>query len=575
MSNKNMAGKASIDRPWMQYYPEAIAQLQVPQCTLFDYVKSTCPGMDVSAMNYYGTDILWESVFTEIEAVAKALKAVGFKEGDQIPVFLQSVPQFISLLLAAEKIGASLLCRDNTIEENAEAVAKAEAKVIIAHDFLSQEDMDFYVKEAGVEKVILLSPYYMADRSQIPDYVEQNIQARYPEKTAQGELTMSWDEFMALADTYEGEVDAPADINRPLFRAYTSGSTGPSKQVIHSANTMMSVIFQMSPYGASGDFRPKWMVTCLPPCLVAVVVSMLLTPLTSNKYLILDPFVDVNDIDLELMRYQPNIWPLIPMFFEIVMHSKRIPEDYDMSHILAAGAGCEAYNNGQLARSQAYLEKHNCHITFTASYGQSEAGSNMTFPSPAEYKYGDGNIGIPMPLSNMSIFKPGTTEELGYNELGEICQTAPSNMLGYDNEEATAKTLIRHEDGNLWLHTGDIGYVNEDGIFYVLTRGNSQRFGGGRLIALTMENRVIDAKIEGIKDAFFVIVPDDAHPGYFLPYLYVVLKDGYTIADIEDKVCASLEKHEIPVEINELPERPFFHFKTNRIGLTREIQAAN
>ena len=86
-------------------------------------------------------------------------------------------------------------------------------------------------------------------------------------------------------------VEAPKDIHRPLFRAYTSGSTGPSKQVVHSAFSMVGAVQQMNFYGSSDQFRPTWMVTLLPPSLVAVVVSMVLLPLASNKLLILCPFV--------------------------------------------------------------------------------------------------------------------------------------------------------------------------------------------------------------------------------------------------------------------------------------------
>lgn len=78
------------------------------------------------------------------------------------------------------------------------------------------------------------------------------------------------------------------------------------------------------------------MVTCLPPALVAVVVSMVMLPLSSNKLLIMDPFVDPEDVDLEMMRYRPNGWPMIPMFIELVMRNGRVPKDYDMSHLLAA-----------------------------------------------------------------------------------------------------------------------------------------------------------------------------------------------------------------------------------------------
>lgn len=568
-----LTGKPSIDRPWMKFYPDVVNKMEVPECTLVDYLKNACPGLDVTAMHYYGNDISWAAMYENAEQAAKSLKAVGFGEGDQIPVFLRSVPEFVSLLLAAEKIGASLLCRDNTLEENIDAVRLAGAKVIFVHDFFSQEEKEAYVKEVGVERVVTLSPYHSAVMSEIPEHIHTFIKSHYTEEAASGDVVMDWDAFIALGESYEGEVEAPVDVRRPLFRSYTSGSTGPSKQVIHSAYSMIGILHQMSFYGAADGFRPSWMLTSLPPCLVAVVVSMILTPMTSNKLLILDPFCDVQDLDLEIMRYRPNFWPIIPMFMEIIMRSERIPADYDMSHILAAGAGCESFNNGQLRRAQEYLESHNCHITFTTGYGQSEAGSNCTLPCPA-VPMGNGNIGIPMPMTTMSIFKPGTQEELSYNQLGEICKTGPGNMIGYDSETATAKALQKHKDGNLWLHTGDIGYMTEEGVIFALTRGYSERFGGGRLIGLTMENKIVDAQIKGIVDEFFVITQDEEHEGYFLPYLYVVLEDRYTIDDIRSQVMDAVEEYERPVEIIQLPERPFFHFKTNRIGLTRELQAA-
>ena len=571
---KVLTGKPSEDRPWMKYYPDMLLKMiSLPECTIMEYLKQHCPGMGVAAMHYYGEDISWKTVFEESEKTARALKAIGFGEGDQIPVFLRLVPEFIYLLLGAEKIGASLLCRDNTLEENVEAVRKSEAKAIIAHDFLSQEELEAFQAGSGMEKAVLLSPLHYGDRSSMPDYVQNCLDSYYPEQCASGSATMSWDEFLALGQAYTGEVEAPADIDRPLFRAYTSGSTGPSKQVIHSANTMLGIVCQMNFYGSSEKFRPSWMVTCLPPALVAVVVSMVLLPLASNKLLILNPFCAPEDVDLEMMRYKPNNWPLIPMFIETVMRNGRVPDDYDLSHLMAAGAGCEAYNNNQLKRAQKFLHDHNCNIRFTTGYGSSEAGSGMGLPmDPGEIR--NGNAGVPMPLSIVSIFKPGTQEELSYNQLGEICKTGPGNMLGYDNPKATAQTLQMHADGRTWLHTGDIGYMDENGVMYALTRGDSRRYGGGELAVLPMENLIADAEIEGIDDEFFVLINDDMHPGYFVPYLYVVLKDGFTIDDIREQVLECLEPHMYPVDIISISERPFYHFKTNRIGLTKELKEA-
>lgn len=121
---QKLTGKPSIDRPWMQYYPqEMIENLTVPNSTLYEYLMYNCPGDDVVAIHYYGRDITWKQIKEETDKVARALKAVGFGENDEIPMFLRSVPEFIFLLLGAEKIGASLLCRDNTIEEKSKIYA--------------------------------------------------------------------------------------------------------------------------------------------------------------------------------------------------------------------------------------------------------------------------------------------------------------------------------------------------------------------------------------------------------------------------------------------------------------------
>lgn len=561
-----LTGKPSVDRPWMKFYPPGADQMTIPQVTMNEYLKMMCRGNDLTVLHYYGTDISWQHFFRMVDKTARAMKAAGLGEGDQIPVMLQAVPEFLMVLLAAEKIGASLLCRDNTIPENAEAIAKTDAKVMFAHDYITRAEVEAYTK-AGIRKIITVNPWNGAVRSEMPAHIVASLKARYTEPQFSSDEICTWEDFIAASNIYIGHVEAVVDLNRPLFRAYTSGSTGPSKQVIHSAQTMLGVVHQLSAYGSSDEFRPVAMVALLPPALIAVTVSMLLMPMASNKLLILNPWVDVMDIDLEMMRYKPNVWPMIPMFVEILMRSKRIPADYDMSHLIAAGAGAESFNNGQVKRAQKFLNDHNCKAIFTIGYGQSEAASNITFPCPA-YPIANGNVGIPMPMNNMGIFRGD--KECGYNEKGEICVTGPGNMLGYDTEEATSKTLIRHADGKLWLHTGDTGYVNEDGIFYALGRGLSKRYNpenpekSKRLVEIAMENKISDAEIPGVIDSFFVISPDRQHNGYFVPYLYTVLEEGHTVDSIRSNVNAALKEYEHPVEIIQIPERPFYHFKTNR-----------
>ena len=97
-----MTGKPSIDKPWMQYYPPQLIQgLAIPEQTVYEYLMERCPGDDVAAIHYYGRDIQWKEVKEEINLTARALRALGFKEGDQIPVFLISLQIHRNLMLNA------------------------------------------------------------------------------------------------------------------------------------------------------------------------------------------------------------------------------------------------------------------------------------------------------------------------------------------------------------------------------------------------------------------------------------------------------------------------------------------
>ena len=142
-------------------------------------------------------------------------------------------------------------------------------------------------------------------------------------------------------------------------------------------------------------------------------------------------------------------------------------------------------------------------------------------------------------------------------------------MIGYGTEEDTAKTLQRHPDGKIWVHTGDYGCMNEAGELFVYSRGLNKRFGGGILFTTVMENKVVD--IKGIDDCWFVIPEDKEHEGCFLPYLFVVLEEGVELKDIEDKIRAGLEDFEQPVKIYTVEKREYFHFKTNRRILAGKI----
>lgn len=566
----NLTGKASIDKPWLNFYPEGLRNLDVPKITIESFLKMKNPDENKIAFEYYGNKITWKQLWAEVDIAARALKALGFEEGDRVPSFMVSTPAQYILLLAAERVGVAVICRDDEPEELCYAIRKSRTDTVFAMDYVSKEDEELFRETTPMTRMIKVSPFEYADKSQMKDYVLKEIESRCAAETETAENDMSWQEFMDLGRNFEGEYLAPVDPERAVFGAYTSGSTGISKLVIHSSANVVAIAYQMSIFIPPSDVQEVWWTPILPPALIAVTVSMTIFPLSTGLMVSLDPFCPLEEIDVEFMDRKPNFWALIPLYCDMLMESKRIPEDYDMSHLRTIGAGAEAMNDRKYAEVEAFFHKHNVKAKFSAGYGQSEGCSNFTLPNPM-FPLEDGCVGMPMPATVLAVFDKDLNE-LNYGESGELCMMGPSMMLhysGWRGEEMTEKTLVEHPDGNTWLHTGDEAYITEQGIIHILGRGDIKCYGDKPLHIMRMETKTV--RTPGVQDGFFCVVPDLEHEGYFRPYLFVILDGTKTLEEVSELLKDTLEEHEYPVEIRVITERPYFHFKTNRKELTAQI----
>ncbi len=566
----NFTGKASIDKPWLNFYPEGLRNLDVPKITIESFLKMKNPDENKIAFEYYGNKITWKQLWEEVDIAARALKALGFEEGDRVPSFMVSTPAQYILLLAAERVGVAIICRDDEPEELCYAIRKSRTDTVFAMDYISKEDEELFRETTPMTRMIKVSPFEYADKSQMKDYVLKEIESRCAAETETAENDISWQEFMNLGRNFEGEYLAPVDPERAVFGAYTSGSTGISKLVIHSSANVVAIAYQMSIFIPPAEVQEVWWTPILPPALIAVTVSMTIFPLSTGLMVSLDPFCPLEEIDVEFMDRKPNFWALIPLYCDVLMESKRIPEDYDMSHLRTIGAGAEAMNDRKYAEVEAFFHKHNVKAKFSAGYGQSEGCSNFTLPNPM-FPLEDGCVGMPMPATVLAVFDKDLNE-LNYGESGELCMMGPSMMLhysGWRGEEMTEKTLVEHPDGNTWLHTGDEAYITEQGIVHILGRGDIKCYGDKPLHIMRMETKTV--RTPGVQDGFFCVVPDLEHEGYFRPYLFVILDGTKTLEEVSELLKDTLEEHEYPVEIRVITERPYFHFKTNRKELTAQI----
>lgn len=118
-----------------------------------------------------------------------------------------------------------------------------------------------------------------------------------------------------------------------------------------------------------------------------------------------------------------------------------------------------------------FLSEHNATPFVYKGYGMTEVSSAIvsTLGCPGGNKF--ASLGVPFKNNIVAIFEPGTENELKYGEQGEIYVSSPSMMLGYyKNESETKNIFSTHKDGSVWIHTKDIGYMDEDGHLYFVDR---------------------------------------------------------------------------------------------------------
>lgn len=568
MEEKKLTGYPSIDKPWLKNWPAFLLEGRKNYERIIDNVRDVWVDPDEVIINYYDTHITVKEFFDRVDVIAKSLCAIGVKEGDSVAVSLESVPEFMELFLACELLGCSVKNFLETGKDNVELINTCSSDIYFTNDYISKEDVELVYSNTHIKKIILIDPLYSSvNGAGIRPHIRAAIEERYHGKQKSVHVqNMQWGDFLTLGQT----VESLPEVQRGnvLYSAFTSGTTGKRKEVYHTSESLLGVIRQIALIQAPSGTRPTWLLTIIPPTLVACVVAFIWQPLAAGKSLILDPFCKLEDIDLEMMYFQPNAWGIPPIFFEVLLDSKRIPNDYDMSHLVQFGVGAEPLTIKLARKVQAFFDRHNCKAELCNSYGLSEAGSGCTIAIGKDLVL-TGTSGIPYIETVMSIFEPGTSKELKYGEVGEICKAGPGLMKGYADPELTEKTLKMHPDGQLWLHTGDYGFMTEHGLLFPMGRTAHHIYPDKHVFPLGIESKVLQHS--AVRDAIIISGNDAEHEGFEKLYLFVVLEEGCT----EDSILPELNKHienallpeERPAQIFVLDKKPIRGFKTDRKSL--------
>ena len=516
---KKITGYPSIDKPWLKHYSREMLNICLPEYTVYEYLwKNNKNHLDDIALNYYDREITFGELFNRIDDVAKSFISIGVGKGDVVTFAVLACPETVISFYALNKIGAipNMVNVLSSADEYVDYINEVESKIMVCWE-------PFYkvvtekLNETNINTVIVINPSnYLPFSKKIMFAIGKKWHITYSDKI------INWNQFIILGKN----VSLPKisfSSEEPCVIAHTGGTTGEPKSVLLSNKSVNSVAAQYDKTFVHE--RREKLLDLIVPFVIYGIGTNIHMPLCLGLTVILVPFFKPEEIPGFFIHYKPNIVASIPAYWTPLLLSKKIKKS-DFSNLRLAAAGGDGMTLEIEDQMNAFFKTHNSEAILINGYGMTElcsaAITNYSFAVKR------GSIGIPMPINSVKIVKAGTYEEQKYNETGEICIYTPCPMIGYYKKLKETNELIKvHPDGLSWTHSGDLGYVDEDG--FVFITGRIKR------IILTsyteIPSKIFPDRIEKVimrhPQVFQCCVVSAPHPKYqFVTKAYIVLKKG-------------------------------------------------
>jgi long-chain acyl-CoA synthetase len=482
------------ERPWLRLYPEGLAHAIEPEhdsaLAMFRTTAAARPGEP--AIHYFDTTLTFGELDALSDGLAAGLQAQGLAHGDRIGLYLQNVPQFVLAMLAAWKAGAvpvsvNPMLRERELET---LLTDSGAVGLVTLESLWRDVARETVPRTSVRIVVTTSELDLAGDGGAAQLAGS---ARARDDAAL--------DLLELAEAHRGErPDAPAPgLDDVAFLTYTSGTTGPPKGAM---NTHRNVVFNAQAYrdwvplGADDvilGVAPLFHITGL---IGHVGVSLLVgAPLVLSFR-----FDPAGALELIERRRVTFIVGAIPVYIALM----NLPEEpaRDVSSLRATLSGGAPVARPTVEAFQARFGTYIVNI-----YGLTETTSPshcvpIGVEAPTDPDSGALSVGVPIFNTVVRVIGEDGAD-LPPGEVGEFVTSGPQVVPGYWNKpEETEHALPGGE-----LHTGDVGFMDEAGWFYLVDRKKDQINASGYKV---WPREVEDVLYEhpAVREAAVVGVPD-------------------------------------------------------------------
>ena len=442
--------------------------LEYPNGAMYEEVyKAAKKKPDVSAYEFQGRKAKYRDLVRKIERTAASFTAIGIKTGDRVTICMPNIPQAVDSFYALNRIGAvpAMIHPLSAVEEIEFYLTETKSKAIVTLDIFYEK-----IRKAAELADLPVTIIVASIKDELPFPKNMLYPLTVKNKTAidrRTENTIKWAEFIREGKKLTQLPERNARFDDDAVILFSGGTTGKTKGILLTNMNINALALQT---GAAAGFSLDGlrMLSVMPLFHGFGLGIGIHTPLIHGGTCILVPQFSVKTYADLIKKEKPNVLPGVPTLFEALLRTRGL-QGFDMSFIRGMFCGGDSLSIELKRKVDAFLREHNASIQIREGYGTTECVTASCL-TPYDY-YKEGSIGVPFPDTYYKIVKPGTNEKLPPNHDGEICISGPSVMKGYlDNPEETAETLRNHGDGRIWLHTGDLGMMDEEGFIYFKQR---------------------------------------------------------------------------------------------------------
>jgi len=547
MSFLNAIGvKTKPKAPWSKFYKKEELKLKVPDCTIYQLLKETSEEHpNVLAYNYYGHSITYKDFIKQIELAAKAFRNQGIRKGDVVTICMPNTPEGIISFYAINKIGAiaNMIHPLSSEHEIKEYLISTNSVMLVMID-LCYEKVAGVIKETDVYKTIIVSAgNSMSMLMKVGYMVTKSYKIKKPH--FRGEY-IHWNDFLRMGATYNGRLEFETTKDDPAVILHSGGTTGVPKGILLSNSNFNALAEQIRIVLNKIEAGDK--ILAIMPIFHGFGLGVSIHgPMCIGMTINLIPQFDAKTFDKLIDKNKPEIIAGVPTLYEALLNNSS--KSLDLSYLKYVVCGGDSLTVQLSRKVNEFLKEHGCKEKILQGYGMTES---VAATSLACNKWNiEGSIGIPFPGDYFKIVKPHTHEEAEVGESGEICVCGPTVMMGYlDNEKETNEVLQTHPDGNVWLHTGDIGYMDKNGVIFYQSRLKRMIVSSGYNVYPQQIENVIEEH-ESVLKCTVIGIP---HPYKIqVAKAIIVLKNDYTDSwstkkSIKEHCEKNLSKFSLPYE---------------------------